>query len=145
MKKIILVLALIFIATSVQAESTVEKYKAFLKRHDKEKLIVMVAEDFNKECPLTIDRYTKIVSVLPYSNRLSYQVSIVGIPYEKLKPIIASLREKQKTTGTNRMCTSEDSRVLLDGGLIFEYEFYVENGKFLFSYQVNKSDCSNTH
>ena len=143
MKKIILVSALIFIASSAQAESTVEKHKAILKKYGKEKLIVMVAEVFNKECPLTIDRYTKIVSVLPYSNRLSYQVSFVGIPYEKLKPIIASLKEKQKTTGTNRMCTSEDSRVLLDAGLIIEYEIYSEDGRFLFSYAVDKSDCAN--
>jgi len=145
MKSIILISLMLFIATSLHAESTVEKYKAVLKMYGKEKLIVMVAEAFNKYCPLTIDRYTKIVSVLPYSNRLSYQVQFVGIPFDKLKPIITSLKEKQQITGTNRMCTSEDSRVLLDAGLIIEYEFYAENGKFLFSYQVDKSDCSNTH
>ncbi|MBA3019311.1 MAG: hypothetical protein FP811_14390 [Desulfobacteraceae bacterium] len=143
MKNIILVSAMIFMATSIHAESTAEEYKAILNKYGKEKLIVMVAEAFNKDCPLTIDRYTKIVSVMPYSNRLSYQVSFVGIPYDKLKPIITPLKEKQKITGTNRMCTSEDSRVLLDAGLIIEYEFYTEDGRYLFSYDVDKSDCAN--
>ncbi len=144
MNKIILLSVMLFIATSAKAESNVEKYKAILKKYGKEKLIVLVAEAFNKQCPLTIDRYTKILSVLPFSNRLSYQVSFVGIPYEKLKPIISSLKEKQQVTGTNRMCTSEDSRALLDAGLIIEYEFYSEDGRFMFSYAVDKSYCANT-
>jgi hypothetical protein len=118
-----------------------EDFNSIMKRYGKEKAIEMVAAEFNKKCPMIVDQYTKINKVLPFSNRLKYQASISGIPYENLSNSLIKLKNNISTIGTNTMCSSPDTRALIDSGLVMEYEYYYQDGRFLFSYGVQKSDC----
>ncbi len=141
MRNFFIALIFILIATSINAASTPQDYKALINEYGVSQTIVMVAEEFNKNCPLVIDKNTSVISALPFSDRLKYQVSISDIPYEKLLQIAGPLKNNMETTGTNRMCTSEDSRTLLDAGIIMEYEYYHSDGRYLFSYGVQKANC----
>jgi len=118
-----------------------EDFTSVMKRYGKEKAIAMVAEEFNKKCPMVVDKYTTINKALPFSDRLKYQASISGIPYENLKQSLEKIRKNISSIGTNTMCSSPDTRTLIESGLIMEYEYYYQDGTFLFSYGVKKSDC----
>lgn len=108
---------------------------------EEQKQSKMVADEFNKNCPMIVDKHTTITKVLPFSDRLKYQASISGIPYENIKLSLEKLKNNITNIGTNTMCSSPDTRSLIESGLIMEYEYYYQDGTFLFSYDVKKSDC----
>lgn len=118
-----------------------EGFNSIMKRYGKEKAIAMVAAEFNKKCPMPVDQYTTINKALPFLDRLKYQASISGIPYENIENSLEKLKQNITTIGTNAMCSSPDTRALIDSGLVMEYEYYYQDGRFLFSYGVQKSDC----
>ena len=126
---------------NIQTSAEAEDFTSIIKKYGKEMAIKMVADEFNKNCPMILDKYTLITKALPFSDRLKYQAVISGIPYDNIKQSLESLKNNIINIGTNTMCSSPDSRSLIDSGLIVEYEYYYEDGTFLFSYGVKKSDC----
>ncbi|WDP88713.1 MAG: hypothetical protein HUN04_02755 [Desulfobacter sp.] len=139
MKFFFTALFLIFGITLSEVEA--EDFISIMEKYGKKTAIKMVVDEFNKNCPMVVDKYTNITKALPFSDRLKYQASISGIPYDNIKQSLESLKNRITYIGTNTMCSSPDTRPLIDSDLIVEYEYYYEDGTFLFSYSVKKSDC----
>ena len=123
------------------SEVEAEDFTSLINKYGKELTIKMVADEFNKNCPMIVDKHTTITQALPFSDRLKYQAVISGIPYDNIKQSLRSLKNNITNIGTNKICSSPDTRALIDSDLIVGYEYYYRDGTFLFSYEVKKSDC----
>jgi ribosomal protein L19E len=91
--------------------------------------------------PMTIDKDRQIISIIGGYNKLTMGLKMVNASVGTMN--IKEFLEKEYKETTNSCCTTPDIRTLIDGGVLFEANYYDKDSKFITRVTMSVKDCEN--
>ncbi|MDA3060652.1 MULTISPECIES: hypothetical protein [unclassified Campylobacter] len=95
----------------------------------------------NARMPMVLDEYTAITRAFCANNTYIYNV-MINVNYLSNSEISALKNEYQQIM-LNSYCTNPNVRLLRKVGMSAKYDYYLQNGTFLFSTHASPSNCLN--
>lgn len=105
--------------------------------NDLEKVIAEASEEINKDLPKDIDKITQLTSTIASGKELTYLYKITADQTLTQNDLNYSV----KSTIINNVCTTSDTKDLLDLGAGLIYSYYDNQGKHIGKIDVHRSDC----
>lgn len=132
MKPLIVLLATLFFANSVMAESESDKMDALLAK---------AASIANKDLPIMVDSETRLDNTIGGNYRVVYNYTLVNYQSEEIDP--NELKSIYQETIKNKSCTTPMLIPYFKHGVSIYYQYYGNKGKFITAIKVSPDDCRN--
>jgi hypothetical protein len=105
------------------------------------KFLSKIADEVNKNVPMTIDEGTVLINVSGSDGLLAYNCRLVNIARVDLD--LNAFKREMKPQITNAACTSPDLRSkFLDKGVTLRYSYVDRNDAHVAAIDVTRADCS---
>lgn len=106
--------------------------------------------ELSKSLPRQLDAITTIDTVLRSGSKINYIYTLAGkykgvdvIELFKNKSFFKEYKHSMKKEITNSSCTTPQTKAVLEQGYTTIYFYYDNDGKYIYSFQIQEKDCSN--
>ena len=96
--------------------------------------LIKSCNDINKNCPITIDSYTRLDNSMAGNKSISYFYTLTNIEDDKA----IGLKEKIKSSSEATLKSKQETIKMLENGIEMKYFYKNSAGKILFDYTVTK-------
>ncbi|MCF6201531.1 MAG: hypothetical protein L3J42_05355 [Hydrogenimonas sp.] len=104
-----------------------------------ENVVKAAVEEFSKELPKRVDRFTRLTSVSADGVKIVYTFEI-SVPGKSDADLVKEGKEKMKKRVVAGTCRSSER--FLKSGIVISYHYIsAESGTTLFTYDVKRDDC----
>jgi hypothetical protein len=99
-----------------------------------------LVDDLNSRLPATVDRNTRLDTASAGPGlRITYYYTITS--HEAAALNVPRLRGTLIPASRAKVCTSPDTRALLDAKVIYTYHYNDRNGHFVTRFEISRADC----
>jgi hypothetical protein len=104
-----------------------------------EQLLVDTANEINKQLPMTLDGDTRLDTIIAYKKTFRYKCTLTNtVKGQTNSTVFKKMKEPELI---NNLCTTKNTRILLNGGVTFIYLYYDKHGKEMMQLEVDSSKC----
>ncbi len=102
----------------------------------------IISRDVNKQCPMQIDKYTKLLSTVVVERKVIYFCELdVNLLTRNGGIGLSELGESQKKLMITNFCTSPTFDIFKQYNMSIEYQYRDLDGKHLFKLDISKDVC----
>lgn len=99
-----------------------------------------IVDELNSQLPATVDRNTRLDTAKAGPDRhITYYYTITTHDVSSLD--VNKLRATLIPTSRNKLCTSPNTRALLDAKVTYVYHYNDRSGKFVTRFETSRHDC----
>lgn len=110
---------------------------SFFTSNDLEQALVEASQELNKDTPMAIDSITELTTTTVSGTELIYHYKITdGNSYTQ-----SDLDSSLKNNIINQVCTTSETRNLIDMGASLVYTYYNNNGGYIGKITVQPANC----
>jgi len=104
-----------------------------------DKQLMQIASEFNKSCPIMVDKETRLNNVVASTGKtVIYNYTLVDLSLEQVK--IPQLQDYIRPRAINNVKTSPDMKMFRDNKVTMVYRYSDKAGKFLCDIKVTPED-----
>ncbi|MGH7595140.1 MAG: hypothetical protein ACREOI_02260 [bacterium] len=101
-----------------------------------------ISRDVNKQCPMQIDKYTKLLSTMVVDRKVTYFCELDFNLLARTGAIgLSELKESQKKLMITNFCTNPNVDLFKQYNVSIEYQYRDLDGKHLFNLDISKDAC----
>jgi len=101
-----------------------------------------IAEETNKNLPITLDSETRFDSTIGINGTFTYNYTLTNYSYEDIDEDM--FRNNMSTKLLNNYCTSEDMKQFLDSGVSVNFVYFGKAGKQVSKFSYQPPDCEDS-
>ena len=128
MKRLILTVTILLVRSSVRADDVDDELRK-------------TVEAMNRNVPRALDSQARLDRVGYAPRELQFYCTLVNLDGVGFPDKKSALERELQKAQTRRVCTTPESRAIVDAGVLIKYLFYGRDSHFVAQFTVDSGDC----